>query len=96
MQITLPSSLAAFIDEEVSSGRFSSPEQLIEAAVANLRLERDLEQNWDQPDIEELRSELEKGIAQADRGELAAWDSQEIMREVERRYAEEQKSKGTR
>ena len=96
MQVTLPPSLKAFVEEEVRSGRFSSPEQVIKAAVANLRIERELEESPDQSEIEELRAELGRGVAQADRGELEPWDSDEIMREVERRYAEEQKSKAGR
>ena len=96
MQVTLPEPLKAFVDEEVRSGHFSSPEQVIQAAVANLRIERELEESLDQPEIEELCAELAKGVAQADRGELEPWDSDEIMREVERRYAQEQKNKAVR
>jgi putative addiction module CopG family antidote len=96
MQVKLPNSLQAFVEEEVRSGHFNSPEQVIQAAVANLRIERELEGPMDQSEIEELRSELAKGVAQADRGELEPWDSDEIMREVERQYAEEQKSKAGR
>ena len=93
MELTLPPSLNAFVEEEVRSGRFSSPEQVIKAAVANLRIERELEEASDQSEIGELRAELSSAVAQADRGELEPWDSDEIMQEVERRYAQEQKSK---
>lgn len=93
MEISLHPKLLAFVNDELKAGHFASPEHLINAAVAGLRTERELEEICPPDDTAYLREAVASGIAQADRGELHEWNPDEIFDEVERRY-EQEKQKG--
>ena len=93
MNVSLEPKLQEFIETEVRAGRFSSPDHVINAAVANLQTERQSDQNLSAEELPQRRAELAIGIDQADRGDVAPWDPDEIMAEVERRFGEENKSR---
>jgi antitoxin ParD1/3/4 len=89
MNVSLNPKLARFVEEQIKAGRFSSPEEVVNGALARLQTEQELSAE----DVEHLRAELAPGIAQADRGELEPWDPEEIRAEVERRASEERNGK---
>jgi len=93
MNVSLEPKLQEFIETEVRAGRFSSADQVINAAVANLQTERQSDENLSAEELATLRAEIAIGIDQADRGDVAPWDPDEIMDEVERRFREEQKGR---
>ena len=62
MTRSLSPEIQRFIDEQVKEGRFASPEDLIEAAVADMR---DADEALDEEDLAAIR----EADAQLDRGE---------------------------
>jgi putative addiction module CopG family antidote len=70
--------LEAFVHDQIATGRFRSPEELLSCAILLLQ-ERDRASS-------ELRAAIAIGIDQADRGDVAPWNADEVRREVERRY----------
>ena len=95
MNVSLHPELQKFVDEQVRTGRFLTPEEVVNAALANLQTEQQLDENLVPEDLEELRAQIAVGIEQADRGELAAWDPNEVMAEVERRFKNDPHKKTT-
>jgi antitoxin ParD1/3/4 len=85
MNVSLNPKLARFVEEQLKAGKYSSPEDVVNAGLARLQTEQELSAE----DVTHLRGELAVGIDQADRGELEPWDAGEIHAEVERRAAEE-------
>lgn len=81
MTITVSAESERFISEQVAGGRFASPADVIQAGLELLR-EQELIDQWP---IEELRREIEIGVAEADRGELAPFDPVGTLAEVRRR-----------
>jgi Arc/MetJ-type ribon-helix-helix transcriptional regulator len=63
MKLALTLETTKFIDEQVKAGRFSSPEELVEAAVADLRAISESEL-----DAETIAA-IHEGLDEADRGE---------------------------
>lgn len=76
MKIELSAQAEQFIQQQVDSGRYASPEEAVEAAI---RLWRDR--------TEELRREIHVGIDELDRGERSPLDMEEIKREGRQRLA---------
>lgn len=66
MNVSLPTELARFVEEQVRLGRFDSPQQVVEAGLARLMFDPP-------PQDEELDEEtvaaIEDADAQIDRGE---------------------------
>ena len=60
--------LERFITDEVKAGHFSSPLEVVEAALARLMLDADFSE-LDRQDIEDIRISLE----QMERGEVIDW-----------------------
>jgi len=88
MKIYLPSDLQEFVAEKVESGAYHSASEVISQA---LRLLKD----WDalrECRLEELRREIQIGLDQADRGEVAPLDIEAIKAEGRRRLEEERKA----
>jgi antitoxin ParD1/3/4 len=81
MNITLKPDLEKFIDDQVRSGRYDSTVDVINAAVAQLQVERDLAI----PPLVVLRSEIDAGLAEADRGEFLEFTAEDVI--AERRAA---------
>lgn len=89
MEIQLKPELEQFIREEVDRGRYDTPAEAVNAAVARLQTDAELSPD----DLEDLRTELDLGIAEADRGEFAEFTAEEII--AERRAAFRDQRKGT-
>jgi|KBSMisStaDraftv2_1062788.scaffolds.fasta_scaffold874695_1 putative addiction module CopG family antidote len=62
MTLSLPPEIQKFIDEQVQAGRFSSPEAVVAAAIAEMR------QSDDELDDDTIAA-INEGLEQADRGE---------------------------
>ena len=76
-----------FVEEQVRSGRFKSPQEVIQGALTLLKAHEALSPD----ELASLRSEIAIGVAEADRGDVEPWDPDEIEAEVERRHAGENK-----
>ncbi len=89
MRITLNiPELESFVEEQVKSGCYPSPEDVVNGALALLRGQVQAST----AEIEELRAALAVGIDEADRGLSEPWDADEIASEVERRIRAERKT----
>lgn len=77
MQISISRELEQFIADEVKSGRFTSYEEVVNAAVIQLRDREELSNE----DLSDLRAEIDVGIAQVDRKEFAKFTAQDIIDE---------------
>jgi len=64
MEIQLPEVRERFVRSLLEDGRYTSEDEVIEAALQSLQ------ERADQADLAELRREVAIGIEQADRGEL--------------------------
>lgn len=80
MQISLPADLEQFVEEKVKAGQYERADDVVEDG---LRLLRHLPE-WTN---EELRKEIEIGLAQLERGEGKPWSVTEIIAEGQRRLA---------
>lgn len=78
MSITLSAELQAFIDEQVRSGAFPSPDAAVAEAVRQMK-EREEKLAW-------LRREVRVGIDQLDRGEGRPWDVREPKAKLREKY----------
>ena len=81
MNLDLTPELQKFLDDQVRSGEYDSPEDLVRQALVLLKAQDDLTAD----DVEEPRRMLAPAIARADRGELEPWDVEEIRAEIRRR-----------
>jgi antitoxin ParD1/3/4 len=76
-----PADLQPYVDEMLASGRYEHVSEIILEAVY---LHRD--QEWlRQHKLEEMKKEIQIGIDQADRGQVAPLDMQGIMHRVQER-----------
>ena len=81
MQILLTPEIARFIEEQVRSGRFDSPDAAVNAAVARLQMEEDLLAG--ELDDEDFGT-IEEGLAQLNRGEGRPWE--EVRAAIQSKY----------
>jgi Arc/MetJ-type ribon-helix-helix transcriptional regulator len=70
--------LQQFVDDQVKSGHFASPEAVVEAAVELMRFSSEYE--LDQDDL----AAIEEGDAQLERGEGRPWE--ELRAELKAKY----------
>ena len=75
MNVTLKPELRKFINDQVQSGRFNSVADAINAAVARLQTERDLAS----PPLDALRTEIDLGLAEADRGVFVEFTADDVI-----------------
>jgi len=76
VNISLTPELSAFLQNRVKSGRYQTTSEVVREALRLLeRQERDREQAFQQ-----LKEKLERGAAQADRGELL--DGDQVFEEL--------------
>jgi len=76
VNISLTPELGAFLQNRVKSGRYQTTSEVVREALRLLeRQERDREQAFQQ-----LKEKLERGAAQADRGELL--DGDQVFEEL--------------
>jgi putative addiction module CopG family antidote len=78
MNVSLKPELAAFIDRQVREGRFATADEAINAAVARLQFEENEESDWD---IDELRAEIDLGLADLDAGRIVDFTAEDVIRE---------------
>lgn len=79
MSMMLPPDLQAFVEAEVSSGRYESEQALLQDAV---RVLREMNERH-----ESLYQDVQAAIAAADRGELRSLDTEATIAEGERLLA---------
>jgi putative addiction module CopG family antidote len=70
MSVSIPNSLRAFIEEELATGEYSSEAELV---VKALEVYRELKKRH-----HELREDVQRSIAQAERGEVKPFDMDAI------------------
>ena len=78
MTISLPPTLARFVQERVRSGRYADASAVIEDALGLLRITP--------RSFEELREMVDVGIRQLDRGEGKEWDVETFLADAHRRH----------
>lgn len=72
-----------FIEEVVKSGRYSSGSEVVAEALSELRVRESIRRNK----VEELRSKVQVGIAQANRGDFVQFTAEDIKAEGRKRLA---------
>jgi len=87
MQVTLKPDLQQFVEEKVRVGEYASPEEAVNALLSQAR---ELEQITPD-DLIELRSLVDVGLAEADRGEFVEFTAEDVI--AERRAAMSAKKK---
>ena len=78
MVISLHPELEQFISHLVNKGQFKSPEAAVAEAILRMK-EREEKLDW-------LRTELQKGLDELDRGEGTPWDVEEIKAKLRQKY----------
>jgi Arc/MetJ-type ribon-helix-helix transcriptional regulator len=66
MQLNVPADLEALINKRLSSGAYSSPEEVLRRALEA----QDAEESWTDEERRALSAHIEEGFLQAQRGEL--------------------------
>lgn len=77
MDVSIVPHLQRFVDDEIRAGRYATPDEVINSALAHLAIHN----QFSADEIEELKSELSIGVEQADRGEFADFSAEDITRE---------------
>src|SRR6266567_6256149 len=90
MDVSLTSDLESLVNEKVESGEYPSASEVICAGLRLLK-ERD---DRSARRLEELRREIAIGLAEADRGEVAPLDIENIKAEGRRRQRKSRKDTG--
>lgn len=85
MQIYLPPGLEAFVQQEIDTGRYPSPEEVVHEALWLLKDKADLRALK----LAELRKQIAVGLEQADRGECVPMDMKAILAEAMRLLEQE-------
>ena len=80
MKISLPADLEQFIKAKVEAGQYESAEDVVEDGLRLLR-------HFPEWTDEDLRKEIEIGLAQLAGGEGRPWNVEEIKSEIRRRAA---------
>ena len=80
MNVSLTPELERMVQDKVASGMYYSASEVIREGLRLLQ-ERDTLKQYR---LEELRREIQRGVSQADRGELI--DGEEVMEELRSRH----------
>ena len=80
MSISIPSELVPFVDELIATGAYSTPDDVIRDALAQLRDRRER--------FEELKASVLEAKAEIDRGEGLTLDIEDILAEGRRMLAQ--------
>ena len=75
-----------FIEEILKSGRFFSESEVVAEALSDFKLREAIRLNK----IAELKSKIQVGIDQADRGEFVEYTADDVMRAGRERLAAQQ------
>lgn len=76
MQLNVPPDLETLINKRLSSGGYSSPEDVLRRALEA----QDAEESWSEEERRALSAHIEEGYLQAERGELI--DSEQARTEI--------------
>ena len=77
MQLTVPPDLESLIKKRLSTGAYSSPEEVLRHALEA----QDAEESWTEEERQALSAHIEEGYWQAERGELI--DSDNYRQEIQ-------------
>jgi Arc/MetJ-type ribon-helix-helix transcriptional regulator len=77
MQLNVPPDLETLINKRLSSGGYSSPEDVLRRALEA----QDAEESWSEEERRALSAHIEEGYLQAERGELI--DSEQARTEIQ-------------
>ena len=89
MNVSLTPELERLVNQKVQSGMYSSAREVVSEALHLLQV-------WDelrQQKLEQLRKDIAIGIAQAERGEVAPLNLEEMKRRLKRRLRQAQTAK---
>lgn len=78
MDVSLSPELAKFVEEKLKAGGFASPSDVVRNALAMWKAQESLTAK----DTEELRAQIEIGLAQSRRGESTPLDMTAIREQV--------------
>ena len=81
MGIVLPTDRVQWLEQLVASGRFTSVEEALEAAMAALQAEVELDDSWAKPAVDEA-------LAALDRSEGLPWNKGEALKRLHARYSD--------
>ena len=81
MNVSLTPDVQEYVEQKVRTGQYASAEEAVNTLLALVREQEELSPE----DIDELRAEVDIGIAEADRGEFVQFTAEEII--AERRSA---------
>ena len=87
MNITLHSPLAKFVEDQVQSGRYATPDEVVNAALHVFQRQQDSRAT----SATQFRAEIQHGLDEANRGELEDWDADELRAEGQRLLGEARK-----
>lgn len=88
MNVLLRPDVQRYVEEKISRGQYATPEEAVNALLWHVR---ELEA-MTPDDIDELRDELDIGIAEADRGEFTQFTAEDVI--AERHAARGARNKG--
>ena len=80
MPLTIPVEFEAFVEQAIASGRYRSEEEVFADA---LRLLSERERKW-----QSLRDDIQAGLDDAERGDVAPLDVEDIKQRGRQRLAE--------
>lgn len=80
MNVSLPPEFVPFVDGLVATGSYSTPDDVVRAALEQMRERRE--------GFESLRASLIEAQVEVERGEGVPFDVEEILAEGRRMYAE--------
>lgn len=82
MNVSLPRELAAFVEDEVASGDYGTPSEVVREALRLLRRERE---QYEQK-MAVLRREIQVGLDDIDAGRISTRSVEDIARDVLARH----------
>ena len=82
MDVKIKPEFQRFIEDAVKSGRFDSSDDMINAGLAVLQAQSELTNG----ELDELRAEVDKGLAEADRGEFVEFTAEDVIARCRAEY----------
>lgn len=82
LKLSYPPDVEEYIAQQIAEGRFRSESELAAAAIEVVRQLESCDRDF--------RAQLKRSIEQADRGEVAALDTEATLREARRRFLTDQ------
>ena len=88
MNVSLTPELEKMINEKVATGRYHSASEVVREALRLLE-EHDQVRRWR---MEQLRTQINRGIEQIERGQVSRFNAEEIKAEGRKRFARQRKA----